>query len=94
MSITQSIFYLFIFYFSVALKNYFSYRRAGLFKNPEHAEKYFHYIVFWPAYTNPFEVLAETIFQKYGDKGHIYSGWKGLKNFYADLTKGKIGEVS
>jgi hypothetical protein len=89
MSITQSIFYLFIFYFSVALKTYCSYRRAGLFKNPEHRKIFLPFIFFWPAYINPFKRVAEKIFQNYGDKGHIYTGWKGLKNFITDLTKGK-----
>lgn len=76
-------------YISVSFKAYISFKSAGLLGNGEKSIRYYMYVFFWPAYTNPFKQIAESIFKHYGEEGHIYRGWGGLMNFYNDLVKGK-----
>lgn len=75
-------------YISVSLNAYMNFKKAGLLNNEKLARKYYMYILFWPAYTNPLKVLAEKLFQHYGEAGHTYLGWDGLKNIFYDVVKG------
>lgn len=49
--------------------------------------------LFWPYYffseKSPVERLSETLFRHYGDKGRVYLGSQGLKNFLNDCLRGK-----
>lgn len=89
MSIIPFIIFLSVGYISVSLETYRVFRKSGLLNDPEQAKRYWLYIYFWPAYTNPFKLLAQNLFKGYGEKGHIYPGWGGLQNFLNDLFKGK-----
>lgn len=47
----------------------------------------------WPFFflvdKSPFERLAQTLFKRYGDKGCVYYGYAGFKNFCNDIFHGK-----
>lgn len=82
------IFLCFLGYLYVAIKSYISLKRAGILNHESLSNRYYRYIVLWPLYHNPFELIAEKIFKRYGDEGHVYPGWGGLKNFMNDRIKG------
>jgi hypothetical protein len=49
--------------------------------------------ILWPYYLvtekSPLERFSEIFFKHYGEKGEIYLGSRGIRNFFNDLFKGK-----
>lgn len=81
---------IFLLYLSVSLNTYKSFKKAGLFDGEiDQSKKYYLFVLFWPAYTNPVKLMVETIFKNYGDTNSTYTGWDGLKNFLNDIVKGR-----
>ena len=59
----------------------------------EATKKLAYRVLLWPFFffadQSPFKRLAEILFKRYGDKGRVYYGYAGFKNFCNDLFHGK-----
>ena len=73
----------------MVFKIYLSLKRSGVLTDKASRNKYVLMVLFWPLHINPFKFLAQKIFQGYGNKGHQYFGWTGLRNFAYDIIKGR-----
>ena len=76
-------------YVAKSFNIYKAFKKVGVLQHGESSKKYYFYIFLWPIYTNPFKLLAEKIFKRYGEQDRIYLGWDGLMNLINDLTKGR-----